>query len=216
MRSIEDMPTAVPAMQQHLFGEPEQDPESSQWWTPLWLALKAASLMTVGARIIEPSCGSGNLIEALLRLGHDPCDIVGVERDPAWAKFARERFGGRVTILCADFLDPSLSGLGLFDECLQNPPFEEGLHEAFVLRALDLAPTVVGVLPVSIEYGKDRDAGLWSQARVEFRARLPERVKYGGDHSASFDTVALRIRRRLETRRLNETVTVAEEVWRKS
>lgn len=200
----------------NLLGEPPQLAECSQWWSPMWFAMLAAAWVPRGGRVVEPSCGSGNLIEALLRLGHRAEDIVAVEKDPAWADFTRARFEGRVQVICGNFLSAEVRAqIGSCDSALTNPPFEDGLHEQFVTLLIEmLIPCVVGILPHSIEYGLDRDRDLWPLAYVARRARLPGRVKYGGDHSASFETVCLQIKRRTAPRVLTEILYVAEEVWR--
>jgi predicted RNA methylase len=202
-------------VQAHLFGEPELKPALSQWHTPPWLARRLAAWVPRGARVIEPSCGGGALLEALLNAGHQPVNLMGVEVDPAWAQQCRSRFPG-VHIELADFLDPF--ALPLEDDCcdvsVMNPPFEENLHLRFVLRALRLAPVIVGVFPVAFEYSGQRDRELWiPRGVVTRRARLPDRVNYGGTTTCSFDSVALQIERRCTARARNEMQRVCEEVW---
>jgi hypothetical protein len=86
----------------------------------------------------------------------------------------------------------------------------------FVRRALDLTPVVLGVFPASFEFGDQRDRELWAtRAVATHRARLPERVDYGGDQSPSFDSVALRITPRIGVRAVDEQRPVLEEVWRR-
>lgn len=211
---LADTPTELPAGQLNLLGEPILQEALSQWFTPMYIAYRLAAWIPRGTTILEPSCGSGNIIAALLAAGHKPEHIRGIELDPAWAAFARNRFEGRVRIDCHDFLDESIA----IEPCqvvAGNPPFEDDLHARFVRRSLDIAPRVVNVLPHSIEYGIDRDIDLWSKGIVRRRARLPQRVHYGGRFSASFETVCLVIDRRTEPRRLDEVAQVMEEVWRK-
>lgn len=213
MKTVEDLPLLLPG-QVSLFGEPPLRPELSQWHTPMAVARRLAHWIPKGVRVLEPACGSGNLIAALLELGHDPALITGVELDPSWAQHARDRFQGRVRIICGDFLALSTDTFGKVDVVLTNPPFEDGAHSAFVAHALKVAFTTVGIFPVTIEFGGQRDRDLWSKvARVIRRARLPERVKYGGAFSASFETVALKIIRRNAPRLPGELATVLEEVW---
>lgn len=198
------------SQQANLFGEPPQSAESSQWWTPPSLARRLVEWVPPGSRVIEPSCGSGNLIAALLERGHDPELITGVELDPLWAEHCRHRFGGRVRIVTQDFL----SHYGQYDCALTNPPYEKGQHSAFLEGLLDMGvPLVVGVFPHPIEFGVDRDH-LWrTKARVWRRARLPARVSYGGEHSASFETICLAVKRRDRERAEGEINYPAEEVW---
>lgn len=197
-----------------LFGSPKLDAEQSQWMTPPWLARRLARWVLRGQRVIEPSCGTGNLLEALILEGHDYRMLLGVERDERLAEHARSRFGGDVNVVRGDFLSLDF-GRRRFDVAVMNPPFEGNAHMRFVLRALELAPVVVGVFPVSFRFGGERDRELWAQhAAVTHVAMMPERVNYGGDQSPSFDSIALRIMRR-EHPRVNETRSqVFEEVWR--
>lgn len=205
--------------QSNLFGEPAQLASASQWFTPPWLAARVAQWVPRSARVIEPACGSGNLVEALLRNGHLPERILAIERDPHWANFARTRFNGIVTVLNGDFLADAhvREACERFQQtaCLMNPPFEDNAHMRFILASLDLAPLVVGIFPGSIEFSGERDRRLWSQrATVSRRALLVERVDYGGDQSPSFDSVALMLERRTSERRAAEVRHVREETWR--
>lgn len=206
-------------MQAHLFGEPELKPALSQWFTPAWLARRLASWVPRGVRVLEPSCGGGALIEGLLRAGHSPMDITGIEIDPEQAAHCEARFeatetrGRPVMVMRGDFFaipwEADSAGC-----VVMNPPFEDNAHMRFVLRALELAPMVVGVFPASFEFGKERDRELWAtRGVVTRRARLPERVDYGGTQSPSFDSVALCIERRFAPRVHNERQLVCEEVW---
>jgi SAM-dependent methyltransferase len=226
-----------------LTGEPPLKSERSQWFTPMWLCRLLVQWVPPTARVLEPSCGSGNMIAALLERGHDPGLIVGVEMDPEWAEYARKRLPG-VEIYTADFFDYYAQRLDKasacscdmqvlamepwdpceacvhhrdayrFDCCVGNPPFEDNIHERFTMRCLELAPMVNFVLPVSIEFSRDRDHDLWAKhAKVVRRAKLPDRVKYGGKHQASFDSEAIKIVRREAVREPGEILIISEEVW---
>lgn len=201
-------------MQASLFGEPELKPALSQWFTPPWLARKLATWVPRGARVLEPSCGRGSLIGGLLAAGHSPECIAACDVDPDWVEHTCSRYP-LVAISCHDFLSPiPFYASNSFEVVEMNPPFEEEGHLRFVLRGLELAPAVVGVFPVSFEFGRERDRALWASAGVVTRrARLPARVDYGGDQSPSFDSVALRIERRDRHRMPREVRQVLEEVW---
>lgn len=204
--------------QADLFGEPERDPKASQWFTPPWLAARLARWVAPHARVLEPACGSGNLLEALLRNGHDPMLLWGVELDERLYVHARKRLGNGVGLTLGDFESEEVRRICVMhapEVALMNPPFEANAHMRFVQRALELAPEVVGIFPSSFEFGDERDRLLWATRGVVVRrARLPLRVDYGGDQSPSFDTVALKIRRRDALRRPDEQLQVFEEVWR--
>lgn len=214
MKTVADLPTLLPG-QTSLFGEPPLRSDLSQWHTPQTVARRLAAWVQPTMRVLEPACGSGNLIAALLERGHDPARILGVELDAAWMEHAYERFSKqRVQIVQGDFLKLASLYSDHADVVLMNPPFEDGAHSAFVEKALEISELVIGIFPVTIEFGKDRDRDLWAKkARVVRRARLPDRVKYGGSFSASFETVALKIVRRDRPRASDEVLTVQEEVW---
>ena len=198
--------------QVNLFGEPSHSVALSQWHTPDWIAKRLAAWVRPGMSILEPACGAGNLIRPLLLGGHRASDITAIELDEGWAKHCRSRFDNEVTVRCGDFLGEEW---GRFDAVVANPPFENGLHAAFLEHALRHAPVVFAILPVAIEFGEERDRTFWARkGRVVRRARLPERVKYGGASHASFKTVALRVERRADLRAPGELSAVIEEVWR--
>jgi predicted RNA methylase len=202
-------------VQADLFGEPTRDLGKSQLFTPIALARRMAELVPRTARVLEPSCGTGNLIEGLLRAGHDPRLITGVERDAEMAAFAFARFQHRVDIIVQDFHSYCrLSRSHPFDLVLMNPPYEENEHMRFVLEALDVAPTVVGLFPTDFEATQERDAKLWAvKGSVTHRITLPERVKFSGQGGQNEHAV-LRINRREHPRRYGEVRHVVEETWR--
>lgn len=214
--SLEDTPAALPPGQQHLFGEPPQRAEASQLFTPPWLARRMAAWIPPGYRVLEPCAGSGNLIAALLELGHPPDKITAVENDPNWVSFLRRRFDGAVRVVAEDFFSVPFEP-DAFDYVLSNWPYEDNAHTRFAIRCLQLARVTVTLVPISFEYTQERDRDLWaSKAIVTRRARLPERVDHGGaGDSGKFDSTVLKIQRRPQPRRPDEVVQVSEEVWRR-
>ena len=87
-------------------------------------------------RILEPACGSGNLIRPLLSGGHRARDITAIELDEGWANHCRARFDNEVVVkVCGDFLSDDW---GRFDAVVMNPPFENGLHAAFLEHAFTI------------------------------------------------------------------------------
>jgi predicted RNA methylase len=194
-----------------LFGEPPRDLAKSQLFTPMWIARKLAEWIPRGHRVLEPACGTGNLLEGLLQAGHRPTSLFGVELDPRMADFALQRFDRRVAIRNADFFDIDVPNL--FDVAVMNPPFENNAHARFVERALRFVPVVVGIFPVTFEFTQERDRLLWANiATVSRRAIFPERVNYAGE-GGMFESVALRIVRREHPRRPGEQRHVIEETW---
>ncbi|MBA2684323.1 MAG: hypothetical protein H0X39_00310 [Actinobacteria bacterium] len=190
----------------------EHDPAQSQWSTPMWLARKMAAWCWRGARVLEPCAGEGNLIAALLELGHLPSSIIAIERDPRFALHLQERFP-RVSVTCGDFLE--LPCAPRIDCVLMNSPFEKNAQMHFALKALETARECVLLAPTNIEFSLTRDEEMWrTKAQVARRARLPVRPRFGGPHTASFDSVVLKLKRRDGPRRDDEIAQVSEEVWR--
>lgn len=194
-----------------LFGEPWRDLEQSQLFTPPWLARRMIGWVPRDARVLEPACGTGNLLEALVHRGHRAHLLLGVERDLRMVDFATKRFEGQVAIRWADFFALELAPL---DVVLMNPPYEENEHLRFVLAALDVAPVVVGLFPSDFEFTQERDSKLWAtRGVVTHRALLPERVKFTKDGGQN-EHVALRIARRMRNRRHDDERVVYEQTWR--
>ena len=80
--------------------------------------------------ILEPSCGDGVFLHALVPQVPDSATITGVELDPEEAKKAGERVGlskkPLVDVKCADFLKWYLENdqkIEYFDAIVGNPPF---------------------------------------------------------------------------------------------
>lgn len=158
----------------------ERNVEFSQWYTPPRTAARIAEFAmrhrmktSRPLRVLEPSCGRGALIHALLDI--DPeIDIVAVDIDKRNVD-ATSRPDLR--IVCADFLE-MYDWMG-FDLVVTNPPFEDGAAEAHVLHALRFAPSVVAHVPLTTLEGKERHAGLWSKCRLDRLAICSTRPKYG-------------------------------------
>jgi len=115
--------------------------------TPPDLAARMVSLagLTIGMRILEPSAGTGRLLEALPgivpfgRVRQTALQVVAVEVNPALAsRLACSGLAG--TVRCADFLQCSADteDLGMFDAVLMNPPFAQGADIAHIKHALTM------------------------------------------------------------------------------
>lgn len=95
-----------------------------------------------GARVLEPSAGTGSLVRAMRDTGKS-LHIVAVEISPQLAGSLCRRFPNgtqdvpqEVEVITADFL-ASLS-IGTFDAIAMNPPFVDGQDIRHIRRAVEL------------------------------------------------------------------------------
>ena len=108
--------------------------------------------------ILEPSCGCGRIMDALVKDGYK---TWGVEYDPTRAAEARAK-GHKVTI--GNFLDqPSTA---MFDGVVMNPPFY-GMHYLqhieTALKWLKPSGRLVSILPVTARYDHDKITKEWAE-----------------------------------------------------
>ena len=178
--------------------EPEHDRGASQWFTPQWLADRLVrwalpARIRPGFRIVEPSAGSGNFVEAAKWIAcEEPANRVdAVELDPRWAEHMRKRFhcGGRrepqagqggIRVVERDFLtlpvptDRSLR----YDLAVGNPPYEKQADVAFLAHAMRVAKRVAFVVRwaflanegtrLAVTRARWRVRGVASLGRVQF------------------------------------------------
>jgi phospholipid N-methyltransferase len=93
--------------------------------TPASLADEAAELLDLqpGNRLLEPSAGTGALIDAARRVAGSDLEVVAVEISGPLCQALESRRVSRV--IHADFLSVAASeNPGKFDRILMNPPFE--------------------------------------------------------------------------------------------
>ena len=101
--------------------------------TPDAVAVRLMELAApqIGARVLEPSAGTGALLQHLPGVlpftgnRQTACTVVAVEVNQALAEALRTS-GLAQTVVCADFLQQSPEQLGRFDVIVMNPPFERG------------------------------------------------------------------------------------------
>jgi predicted RNA methylase len=115
--------------------------------TPHALAARMVDLagLAIGMRVLEPSAGTGRLLEALPGIvpfglvRQTALHVVAVEVNAALAaRLACSGLAGKVR--CADFLQCSadVDDLGLFDAVLMNPPFAQGADIEHIIHALKM------------------------------------------------------------------------------
>lgn len=141
--------------------------DASQWFTPPAIARRMVAWAgAIPARqILEPSCGSGNIVAAC-RERWEFASIEAVELDPFYVAKARDRFHGdpRTAIFRGSFLDQQPIGEG-FDISVMNPPYEDGLDGRFLAKAMDLSDRVIALVRLAALVGQARTEAVWSRCQ---------------------------------------------------
>ena len=101
---------------------------------------KLESILPVGSRVLEPACAEGQMVRPMREFGYE---VDGFDLRPGVGGG-----GGGV-----DFLDPNNEFEG-YDAVITNPPFSAA--EAFIIRALEIAPVVVMLLKAQYWNTKNR------------------------------------------------------------
>lgn len=176
-----------------------RDLTKSQWFTPPALAERVVQWAGVCRsgnfdepyRVLEPSAGNGAIVRPLVAAG---ADVSAVEMDARYQLELSTLLPNKPrSWLIWDFLGCTTGGLGKFDLCVMNPPYENGLDAAFILHALKFAPRVVGIFRSAILHGVARKQELWSKVR-------PTRIAYCSDRpfkGAESDYVVLELVERI-------------------
>lgn len=113
--------------------------------TPAPLAARMVELADIGPgmRVLEPSAGTGAIINAIVDAEMAPgragpaAEVVAVEINASVYRAMNKNFCENV--LCEDFLALAPTSLGLggpFDRVVANPPFERGADVKHILHAL--------------------------------------------------------------------------------
>ena len=99
--------------------------------TPLAVARRMVSYLgeTGDFLTLEPSAGSGNLIQALYDSGHSSNELVAIERHHTLCAEIRKRFKGNQAINpineCFFEYAERVKGLGEYPRIIMNPPFKK-------------------------------------------------------------------------------------------
>ena len=111
-------------------------------------------------RTLEPSAGTGDLIEALLDAGQSTFELVAIERHTELWRVMRERFKHKVDGFNQCFLEYAEQARGKieFPRVIMNPPFRK--VRAHIDAALSLMgrnghdepPVLVACVPVTYEH----------------------------------------------------------------
>ena len=124
--------------------------------TPRALAERIVTLADIhpGDRVLEPSAGTGRLVDALD--AHPAIEVTAIDISPSCADALRVRSRTAARVLCADFLTLTPGGLGMFDAIVMNPPFAHRQYLAHLTHAVEfLKPggRLVAVMPTSLSFG---------------------------------------------------------------
>lgn len=172
----------------------------SQWFTPAPIAKRMAEWAgNVSGRVLEPSAGSGALLDAwLVRCDADfprqptktPVDVV--EIDPGYASMiAGADYGPGVHVECGDYLEracpPNRYALGL-----ANPPYEDGADGLFLAKMMRECDRVIALVRLAALAGGGRHDAVWSRVASHHDgwwmpglAIFPGRPVFDGPESAS-------------------------------
>lgn len=104
------------------------------FFTPPELArdmVRIHASITIGQSVLEPSAGTGNLIQAIV--DDVRCDIMAFEIHPELAEGLRSKFPN-VAVVNGDFLKSA--GTMKFDRVVMNPPFSRGDDVKHIMHAL--------------------------------------------------------------------------------
>lgn len=118
--------------------------------------------LSENAKILEPSCGCGRIMDALSGVGHK--NILGIELNPELASKAKAKGHG---VLVANFLEAQPTGD--FDNVIMNPPFygkHYAKHVEHALKFLKEGGRLVAILPSTARYDHGILDGIWEDLPV--------------------------------------------------
>lgn len=112
------------------------------FYTPADFARHVVELadLRAGHYVLEPSCGEGALVRAILECGADWAGLTAVELNPKAIAVTRDLIAAcddEVNLIEGDFLQTPLRK-GEFDRIVMNPPFSGNQDLTHVARALTL------------------------------------------------------------------------------
>ncbi|WP_299011334.1 class I SAM-dependent methyltransferase [uncultured Shewanella sp.] len=119
--------------------------------TPDNVARNMVSYFNELGRVLEPQCGTGQLIQALIENDVEPSHITGVERHCGLFEATKARFEGLGVHLVRDcFFEFAEKTPLRFDNILMNPPFK--LYKRHLKAAVSLLAgqgEIVSLVPIT-------------------------------------------------------------------
>ena len=158
-------------LQMHMWPDaaapPEGSTELSQWCTPPALATKLVKWAGIhkGHRVLEPSCGTGAFVGALLERG---AEVTANDIDPRMSGYVEAAHGKNRrlrTVWNEDFLEGDFDDMG-FDWVALNPPYENGQDRAHLAKACEAAPRVLALIRTSVLHGVAANRKIWKPNTV--------------------------------------------------
>lgn len=106
-----------------------------------------------GMNVIDPQCGTGNLVHAVLQSGFDT-HITAIEKNVELFNAFLKRFPrGNVAVQNKCFLEYATFHGGSYDRVISNPPFRSvKQHIAASLRVLKEEGSMVALVPITFNY----------------------------------------------------------------
>lgn len=108
--------------------------------TPADLAARMVELAGIEPTMIvlEPSAGSGAILDALRPVARQGAEVVAVEINRRLADALEARHAAD-SVICGDFLEWTCAALGgPFDRVVTNPPFDDGADIHHIRRAVEM------------------------------------------------------------------------------
>ena len=123
----------------------------------------------VGKTILEPSAGSGNIVDWLKENGAG--EVIACENDPHCKKL----LAGKCRLIADDFLTVTSEQVSHVDMIVMNPPFSDAVRH--ILHAWEIAPAGCTIIALcnsnSLDYCRDsREEQLYEIARLYGRTEF--------------------------------------------
>jgi hypothetical protein len=107
--------------------------------TPAAVADEAVALACIprGGRVLEPSAGTGAILDAIQRAHGGNVACTAVEINGQLGGRLVQRAATELTVIPGDFLECTVDQLGRFDAVIMNPPFANGIDVKHIEHALN-------------------------------------------------------------------------------
>lgn len=203
----------------------------SAWFTPAdlaWRVIEWCGPMRNVRRVLEPSAGSGSLIEPLLDRRPN-VEVVAHELAPNWAAHLRRVYGAswrNVNVVEGDYLSAPSPEVR-YDLAPMNPPYEGGLDGEFVEKTMCESDRVVAILRLVALVGQARTEEVWSRCSDDGYFALVGLALFSGrprfepgravgdreaDGSAKTDFCVVKLRRR-DQAEIGRSIPTQIEWW---